>query len=77
MGCTGLGLGGSPPDLENSGGIDNNFFYKIGNGATSLGEAHSGAIQKYVLENDLQINEIFCLVEFHLFGDPSLQLGGI
>jgi len=75
-GCTGLGLGGSPPDLENSGGLDCNFFYKIGNGSTSLGEAHSGAIKKYVLENNVVIDEIFCIVEFQLFGDPSLQLGG-
>lgn len=76
MGCTGLGLGGSPPDLENSGGLDCNFFYKVGNGATSLGEAHSGAIQKYVLENKVVVDEMFCIVEFHLFGDPSLGLGG-
>jgi hypothetical protein len=76
-GCTGLGLGGSPPDLENSGGLDCNFFYEVGQGATSLGQAHSGAISKYILENSVVGDEIFCIVEFHLFGDPSLVLGGV
>ena len=76
-GCTGLGLGGSPPDLENSGGLDCNFFYKVGNGASTLGEAHSGAIQKYILENDIVVDEAFSIVEFQLFGDPSLRLGGV
>ncbi len=77
MGCTGLGLGGSPPDLENSGGLDCNFFYEIGQGAKTLGQSHSGAIRKYILENNVAGDEIFCIVEFHLFGDPSLHLGGV
>lgn len=76
IGCTGLGLGGTPPDLMNSGGLDVNFFYKVGNGVSTLGQAHSGAIQKYVLENKLDTDGMFCIVEFHLFGDPSLHLGG-
>ena len=75
-GCTGLGLGGSPPHLENSGGLDCNFFYQIGHGSTTLGSAHSGAIRKYILENNVVQDEEFCIVEFHLFGDPSLKLGG-
>jgi len=75
-GCTGLGLGGSPPHFERSGGLDCNFFYQIGQGSTTLGSAHSGAIRKYVLENDVVQDEEFCIVEFHLFGDPSLKLGG-
>ncbi len=75
-GCTGLGLGGSPPHLENSGGLDCNFFYQIGHGSTTLGSAHSGAIRKYILENNVVHDEEFCIVEFHLFGDPSLKLGG-
>ncbi|MEE8565184.1 MAG: C25 family cysteine peptidase, partial [Candidatus Thermoplasmatota archaeon] len=75
-GCTGLGLGGNPPQLINSGGLDCNFFYKIGTGSDNLGEAHSGAIRKYVLENTLNSDEEFCIVEFHLFGDPSLKIGG-
>jgi len=75
-GCTGLGLGGNPPHLINSGGLDCNFFYKIGTGSDNLGEAHSGAIRKYVLENTLNSDEEFCIVEFHLFGDPSLKIGG-
>ena len=75
-GCTGLGLGGDPPQLINSGGLDCNLFYLIGQGSETLGEAHSGAIRKYVLENTLNIQEEFCIVEFHLFGDPSLKIGG-
>jgi len=76
-GCTGLGLGGSPPHLINSGGLDCNFFYQIGReGFTSLGGAHSSAISKYILENTISNDEQFCIVEFHLNGDPSLRLGG-
>ena len=75
-GCTGLGLGGSPPHLKNSGGLDCNFFYQIGHGSATLGSAHSGAIRKYILENSITSDAEFCIVEFHLFGDPSLKLGG-
>ena len=76
MGCTGLGLGGTPPHLERSGGLDCNFFYEVGQGTETLGNSHSGAIRKYVLENNPNQEEEFCIVEFHLFGDPSLKLGG-
>jgi hypothetical protein len=75
-GCTGLGLGGNPPHLINSGGLDCNFFYEIGTGSEFLGQAHSGAIRKYIIENTLNSEEEFCIVEFHLFGDPSLKIGG-
>jgi hypothetical protein len=76
-GCTGLGLGGTPPHLINSGGLDCNFFYQIGReDSNNLGDAHSGAIRKYILENTISNDEQFCIVEFHLFGDPSLRLGG-
>jgi len=75
-GCTGLGLGGNPPHLINSGGLDCNLFYYIGSGSENLGDAHGGAIRKYVLENTLNTDEEFCIVEFHLFGDPSLKIGG-
>ena len=75
-GCTGLGLGGATP-LSNSGGLDANFFYQIGqDAATTLGGAHSGAIQKFINENKIRQEEAFCIVEYQLFGDPSLKLGG-
>ena len=75
-GCTGLGLGGTTP-LSNSGGLDANFFYQIGQeAATTLGSAHSGAIRKFISENSIRSTERFCIVEFQLFGDPSLKLGG-
>jgi hypothetical protein len=75
-GCTGLGLGGTPPHLINSGGLDCNLFYFIGSGTENLGDAHGGAIRKYILENTVNTDEEFCIVEFHLFGDPSLKIGG-
>ncbi len=31
---------------------------------------------QYILENNVIHDEAFCIVEFHLFGDPSLKLGG-
>ena len=75
-GCTGLGFGGSTP-LSNSGGLDANFFYQIGqNGSSTLGSAHSGSIRKFVNENKVRVREAFCITEYQLFGDPSLKLGG-
>jgi hypothetical protein len=80
-GCTGLGLG--PVNnisgvLQNSAALEANFFYEIGqDGATTLGAAHGGAIRKFVTENaNVNVDEGFCIVEYQLFGDPSLRLGG-
>jgi hypothetical protein len=80
-GCTGLGLG--PVNnisgvLQNSAALEANFFYEIGqDGATTLGSAHGGAIEKFVTGNaKLIVDEGFCIVEYQLFGDPSLRLGG-
>lgn len=75
-GCTDFGLAGSPPDSV-SGGLEANLFYKIGtDGVEHLGEAHGGSIEKYILENDLYVNDVFCITEYQLFGDPSLKIGG-
>lgn len=80
-GCTGLGLGptaNATGVLQNSAALEGNFFYKIGqDGAVSLGEAHGGAVRKYVLETvSIGATQAFCIVEYQLFGDPSLHLGG-
>ena len=73
-GCTGLGLG---PGVEMSGRLETDFFYEIGQqGAETLGAAHSGSIQKYVLEHTIGQDDAYVITEWQLFGDPSLQLGG-
>jgi hypothetical protein len=75
-GCTGLGLGPAAP-IRNSGELETNFFYQVGQeNAATLGSAHSGAIRKYITDNHIGRTQAFCIVEYHLFGDPSLKLGG-
>lgn len=78
-GCTGYGMGpgsGDPNGL--SGELETNFFYQIGqNGSKNLGNAHSGGIKKYVLEEGVHsADEQHCVMVYELFGDPSLKLGG-
>jgi len=75
-GCTGYGMGyqGNPVSL--SAELETNFFIQIGNGTTHLGEAHSGAIQKFLNEEEIHPVEAFVITNWALFGDPSLRLGG-
>jgi hypothetical protein len=75
-GCTGFGMGyqGNPVSL--SAELEANFFYQIGNGSTTLGQAHSGAIQKFLDEEEINQVEAFVITNWALFGDPSLRLGG-
>jgi hypothetical protein len=75
-GDTGYGMGyeGNPVSL--SGELESNFFYEIGNGATTLGQAHGRAIQKFIAEEAINQVEAFCITNWALFGDPSLRLGG-
>jgi hypothetical protein len=77
IGATGLGpaSGGDPISLL--GEIDLDFFYVLSDDQVEkLGEAHTGAITKYVLDNNMRQRETFTTTVFALFGDPSLQLGG-
>lgn len=75
-GCTGFGMGyqGNPVSL--SAELEANFFYQIGNGSTNLGQAHSGAIKKFLDEEEINQVEAFVITNWALFGDPSLRLGG-
>lgn len=75
-GCTGYGMGyqGNPVSL--SAELESNFFYEIGNGSTNLGQAHSCAIQKFLIEEEINQVEAFVITNWALFGDPSLRLGG-
>lgn len=75
-GCTGYGMGyqGNPVSL--SAKLESHFFYQIGTGATHLGQAHSGSIQKFLLEEEIHQVEAFVITNWALFGDPSLRLGG-
>jgi hypothetical protein len=75
-GDTGFGMGyeGNPVTL--SAELESNFFYEIGNGAITLGQAHGRAIQKFIAEEAINQVEAFCITNWALFGDPSLRLGG-
>jgi len=75
-GDTGYGMGyeGNPVTL--SAELETNFFYCIGHGATSLAQAQGQAIQKFIAEEDVQQLEGFCITNWALFGDPSIQFGG-
>jgi len=76
-GCTGYGMGYQGMPISLSAEMEVNFFYKIGqDGATTLAQAHSGAISKFIAENDIGAVEAHCITVFQLFGDPSLELGG-
>ncbi len=75
-GCTGYGMGYEGDPVSLSGELESNFFYEIGNGSTTLGQAHGRAIQKFLLEEEINQVEAFVITNWALFGDPSLQLGG-
>jgi hypothetical protein len=69
-----MGYEGDPVSL--SGELESNFFYEIGAGSTTLGQAHGQAIQKFLVEEEIHQVEAFVITNWALFGDPSLQLGG-
>ncbi|HEC89487.1 MAG TPA: hypothetical protein ENI44_02765 [Thermoplasmatales archaeon] len=77
-GCTGYGLGWDDDPLSLNAELEVDFYYEIGqNNATTLGEAHGGSIEKFVIENPMeQIEEYHAVTVYQLFGDPSLKLGG-
>jgi len=88
IGCTALGYGaigdnnhdGIPDCSQQYGGwIDPQFFKKIGyDNATTVGEAHGGAIADYVASFQVMKDPIDCktVQEWVLLGDPSLKIGG-
>jgi hypothetical protein len=69
-----MGYQGNPVSL--SAELETNFFSQIGNGSMSLGQAHSGAIQKFLDTEEINQVEAFVITNWALFGDPSLRLGG-
>jgi len=76
-GCTGYGFGGTDDPNTLSAALEMNFFWEIGNNSIqNLGAAHDKAIQKYVNENVIDQTGAFCITDWMIFGDPSLQLGG-
>jgi Peptidase family C25/Propeptide_C25 len=76
-GCTGYGMGYEGQPVSLSGELEVNFFYQIGNGAEHLAQAHSLAIQKFIAEEEINQIEAFCITNWALLGDSSLQFGGI
>jgi hypothetical protein len=78
-GNTGLGIGfvGDPTSL--SAYLETSFFYEIGvDGAETLGQAHSGAVARYMTDyrgTQDQV-DLHVITIFQVFGDPSLKFGG-
>ena len=73
--CAGLGTDvGSPVGLSTE--LDYNFYYEIGKGSPTLGQAYSGAVQKFLAEEHIGLWEAYCIAIWQLFGDPSLRFGG-
>jgi Peptidase family C25/Propeptide_C25 len=75
-GCTGYGMGYEGDPISLSAELEVNFFYWIGNGTTHLSQAHGQAIQKFLAEEEINQVEAFCITNWALFGDSSLQFGG-
>jgi hypothetical protein len=75
-GCTGYGFGNGGDPNTLSGALEMNFFYQIGNGTEHLAQAHSLAITKFINENSITQIEAFCITNWALLGDASLQIGG-
>lgn len=76
-GCTGYGVGYEGDPVSLSAELETNFFYQIGqNGSENLGAAHSGAIRKFIIEEEVGQTEAYCITNWQIFGDPSLKLGG-
>ncbi|UCD14689.1 MAG: hypothetical protein JSW60_04510 [Thermoplasmatales archaeon] len=73
----GTGLTTSLSDEPNSGNarLATDFFYLIGQeGATTFGEAFSGAVQKFIDENTINLWEAHVVTIWNALGDPSLKL---
>jgi len=78
-GCTDYGIGWMGDPLNLSAMLESNFFYKVGiDNVTTLGEAHSGSIEKYMTDVNVHENSAhyYSITEYQLFGDPSLIIGG-
>jgi len=75
-GCTGYGMGYEGDPVTLSAELEVNFFYQIGNGVEHLAQAHSLAIQKFLAEEEINQVEAFCITNWALLGDSSLQFGG-
>ena len=76
-GCTGYGFGSGGDPNTLSGALEMNFFWNIGyDNMTNLAKAHSLAITKYINENAIEQIAAFCITNWALFGDASLQIGG-
>jgi hypothetical protein len=75
-GCTGYGMGYQGIPVSLSGELEVNFFYRLGEGTMNLAPAHGQAIQKFLAEEEINQVEAFCITNWALFGDPSLQFGG-
>lgn len=76
-GATGLTVSWVGQPISLNAEIEMNFYYKIGvDEVNTPGETISGAIQKFIDENVVELTESHSIAIVHLFGDPSLQFGG-
>ncbi len=76
-GSTGYGLADADNPNSLSAELEGDFFRMIGRlNATTLGQAHSWAVETYLGENQIQLDDAFCITNWQFFGDPSLRIGG-
>ncbi len=76
-GCTGYGFIHWEKPIGLNSEMEANFFYEVGKQNVGiLAQAHGGSITKFLTENKIDSIEAHCITIFHLFGDPSLKLGG-
>ena len=78
-GCTNYGIGWPSDPLNLSAMLESNFFYKVGiDKVSTLGQAHSGSIIKYMMDVNVHgdSGHTYSITEYQLFGDPSLMIGG-
>jgi hypothetical protein len=76
-GCTGYGFGSGDNPNTLSGALEMNLFWNYGHeNMTNIAQAHSQAITKFINENSIDQTAAFCITNWALFGDASLQLGG-
>jgi len=77
-GATGLTVSWSGIPISLNSEIEVNIFEQIGNqNAATPGEAIAGALIDFIDSNPMENTETHCITIVHLFGDPSLQFGGI
>jgi len=78
VGATGLTVSWSGTPISLNSEIEVNIFEQIGTqNVETPGEAIAGSLINFIDSNPSENTETHCITIVHLFGDPSLQFGGI